>query len=120
MPQKKKINVKKITLERLEGANHEVGTRVFRSFEAANNWLRIQSTTAPDQGYDKHRYEVEWQDGRVMSGRLEVNSAGSNTNVGAHIRAFLRAVSAGDLDMVMDEADREEARQILQDYKFRR
>lgn len=64
-----KIKIKRITLIRAEGPNHQCGKELTASgWDGANVLLRDMSNTAPKDGGDKVDFRIEFADGFVCPG----------------------------------------------------
>ena len=83
--------VKNIIVTRAEGPIEMTGKpQTFKTFADANKWLRESSMSAPKGGgYDKHDFKVEWNDGTIYEGRLDVkhwSNSDNDTDIAQHIK----------------------------------
>src|SRR5690606_27492344 len=92
----KKIQATKIIITRAEGPKALCGNlKVFEGndcWENANRWLYSQSHTFPEKGgYDKHDFEIVFENGRTWDGRLDCKSflcENNDLNIARHVKSF--------------------------------
>lgn len=92
-----KLKAVRITIDRAEGPCALcTGPKTFRGSEVwiqARDYLHGQAHTFPaNGGYDKHDFEIEWEDGRKYEGRLDCQSATKSDpdlDVALHVKRHL-------------------------------
>ncbi len=82
--------IREIRLKRAEGRTYLVDRdwRKFKSFSSANSYLRNISNTV-EGGYDKTDLEIEWEDGEIYEGRMDVTASGGDTDIKKHVKDVL-------------------------------
>jgi hypothetical protein len=88
-----KIKVSEIHVERLEGYTEECITVIRKTFYAANEILKRNALTAPDDGsYDKHKIKVVFADGETYEARIDLHhtSYEKTERIEDHISWFCR------------------------------
>lgn len=88
-----KIGIRKVEITRAEGPSDLCGTKTVSTLTEANAILANNAETAPKGGaYDKHDFLIEFEDGEVYQGRIDVHhpSYAPTEKVGQHVIEFLR------------------------------
>ena len=88
-----KIGIKKVEVTRAEGPSHLCGTKIVSTLAEANEILVRNAETAPKGGaYDKHDFLIEFEDGEVYQGRIDVHhpSYEKPEKIGEHVIHHLR------------------------------
>ncbi len=131
-----KIKAVRITLDRAEGLTSECGPKPpVTTFAEANALLRRMAHTAPPKGrgYDKTDFKIEFADGQVYEGRIDLQCDVYET-IEEHVLQFCRFYSgrmtAAELPshLTMDrykmvvgrysDSDRASAAEWLDKYQF--
>lgn len=116
-----KVTVKQITIEWAEGYNGycDQFPKTFDSFSDVNAFLLTNSHQFADNGgYDKHKFNVIWNDGDTegYTGRLDCKHfkcSNNDLNMGQHIREFMQYICEQEND-----SEKGKAQNFLKNYQL--
>lgn len=124
-----KIRVQRILITRIEGPSKLCDIpKLYLSWELAKMGLARDNSTYPEQGYDKHKFEVVFTDGYVYSGRLDVKKltcADNDQDVKRHVNetmSFYAGIfkpgwmSLESYEQTLEGVDRQEYLDFLRKY----
>lgn len=114
-----KIPVKGIMLTRAEGPIDLCTSRYCADFETASHEIIANSRTAPKGGaYDKHDFEIHFEDGYKYSGRFDVQHytyENFEWCIAKHVKDFVQYV-IDDPNGLWGDGDHKEAQEFLDKY----
>lgn len=84
-----KIGIKKVAARKIEGV--AAGDRIEGTLEGVEERLKQWAQFAPTAGYDKVAFEIEFEDGALHEGRIDLKRkyAEDGYSIRGHVRDYL-------------------------------